>query len=73
MTTYYVATLARYVLVDAPDEQAARTAGRAALDALARDEGRSGPIEIRTVRPAPPDEIELERWHDEALAREAAR
>ena len=34
MTTYYVATLARYVLVDAESEADARERGRAALREL---------------------------------------
>ncbi|MEX0704119.1 MAG: hypothetical protein WD069_18605 [Planctomycetales bacterium] len=67
MTTYYVATLARYVLVDAADECEARAKGEAAL----RDLGAAAPGDIRTIRPATPDEIELQRWHDEALARKA--
>jgi hypothetical protein len=73
MTTYYVATLARYVLVDAPDEAAARFAGWLALDAMARDEGGSGPSKILTVRPATDDEIDLQRWHDAQVAAESLR
>ena len=37
MTTFYVATLARYVLVEAVDEEEAREPGRAALYELYTD------------------------------------
>ena len=63
MTTFYVATLAQYVLVDAENETEARTLAVPALAAL--DPGRTAPIEIRTVRPATGDEIELARWDSE--------
>ncbi len=66
MTTYYVATLANYVLVDAANETAARELGRAALAELT---GNATP-NIRMIRPATGDEIELSRWHQEMLARE---
>jgi len=76
MTTYFVATLARYVLVDADNEAAAREHGQAALHDLYADLrerlGREVPINILTVRPATDDEIELWRWHQESLARERA-
>lgn len=72
MTTFYVATLARYVLVEAEDESAGRIAGRAALHELYADIrerlGREVPIEIRTIRPATTDEIEFCRWNEETLA-----
>ena len=62
MTTYFVATFARYVLVDAEDETQARELGRDALHDLYADLrerlGREVPIEIRTVREATEDEIE---------------
>ena len=68
MTTYYVATLASYVLVDADSEAVARERGRVALQELFTDVrhrlGQDMPIEIRTVRPATLEEIELGRWHD---------
>jgi hypothetical protein len=71
MTTYYVATLARYVLVDAKNELDAREQGNAALREMYAAGGRSGEaINIRTVRPATDDEIELGRWHRENLASE---
>lgn len=75
MTTYYVATLARYVLVEAEDESTARVAGHAALYDLyvdLRDRlGRDVPIEIRTIRPATTDEIDMMNWHHQMLAHEA--
>ena len=76
MTTYYVATLARYVLVDAENEADARERGHAALHELYADlserPGREVPINIMTVRPAAEDEIVLWRWHHEIVARERA-
>lgn len=74
MTTYYVATLARYVLVDANDETHARELGQVALHELYADLraklGRDMPINIQTIRPASEDEIQLWRWHHEMVARE---
>jgi hypothetical protein len=74
MTTYYVATLARYVLVDANDELHARELGQLALHELYADLraklGREVPINILTIRPATDDEIQLWRWHQEMVARE---
>jgi hypothetical protein len=67
MTLYYVATLARYVLVDATNEASARQIGQAALQAEAGD---SASILVRTVRPATDDEIDLWHWHQDQLARE---
>lgn len=65
MTTYYVATLASYVLVEAVSETDARELGREVLIEL------TGRIPyIRTVRPATEDEIELARWHREHLQAE---
>ena len=66
MPMYYVATLARYVLVSASSEEEAQTLGRAALADLDPDV----PINIRTVREATADEIELWNWHQEMLNRE---
>ncbi len=75
MTTYFVATVTRYVLVDAEDEAAARVAGHAALYELYADFrerfGRDIPIEIHTLRPATVAEIDLWRWHHAMVAREA--
>ena len=74
MTTYFVATMARYVLVKAENEHHARELGHAALHKLYADLrehlGREVPINIQTVRPATDDEIELWRWHHEKLAEE---
>ena len=63
MTTYYVATRAMYVLVDAANENEARTKALPALAELRED--RKAVIEIRTVRPATDDELELARWDSE--------
>ena len=72
MTAYYVATLARYVVIDAENESQARKRGAAALCQLYADlrarYGREVPIEIRVVRPATTDEIELVRFHERMLA-----
>jgi len=74
MKTYLVATLARYVLVDAEDETQASKLGRPALHDLYADVrerlGQDVPIEIRTVREATHDEIQLWTWHHEMLAKE---
>ena len=74
MTTYLVATLARYVLVEAEDETQARELGHAALYDLYADlrkqYGREVPVEIRTVREATRDEIELWNWHHKTLKAE---
>ncbi len=66
MTTYYVATLACYVLVEAGNEADARELGRAALVEIT---GNAAPT-IRTIRPATDDEVEFWRWHQEMLGRE---
>ena len=75
MKTYYVATLARYVLVDARDETEARTLGRDALLDLYADLrerfGRDIPIEIQTVRPATVAEIDLWQFHQRMLREDA--
>lgn len=75
MTMFYVATRARYVLVEADNEAGARIAGHAALADLHAELrerlGRDIPIEIRTIRPATTDEIDMMKWHHEMLAREA--
>ncbi len=74
MRTYLVATLARYVLVDAEDETQARRRGAPMLYDLYEDVrerlGRDVPIDIRTVRPATDDEIDLWKRHHEMVARE---
>jgi hypothetical protein len=77
MKTYYVATLARYVLVEAEDEHAAREAGHAALHTLYAELrerlGKDVPIEIRTVREATAEEIALWQWHHRMLDAETRR
>lgn len=77
MITYYVATLARYVLVDAESEAQARALGHAALlelyAHLRQRLGKEVPIEIRTIRQATSDEIDLMKWHHEMLAAEKNR
>ena len=77
MTTYLVATLARYVLVEADSEGEARRLGQPALYALYTDVrerlGRDVPIEIRTIREATQDEIDLWNWHHKMLAMESKR
>ncbi len=69
MTTFYVATRARYVLVEAADEIEARRLGQPALQQLhaevAQRIGRNLPVEIHVVRPATDDEIELWNWDRE--------
>lgn len=72
MTTFYVATRACYVLVEAASENQARELGRPGLVALYRERlGKEVAVEIHTVRPATAEEIELQKWHDENLARES--
>ena len=77
MTTYLVATLARYVLVDAESESEARRLGQPALYDLYAELrerlGRDVPIEIRTIREATQDEIDLWNWHHKMLAAESKR
>jgi hypothetical protein len=71
---YYVATMVRYVLVEAENESQARERGKAALEELYAELRQRHPaiqLEIRTVRPATIDEIEFCRWNEETLAREA--
>lgn len=67
MPMYYVATLARYVLVSAASEEEARTLGRTAL----ADLDPEAPINIRTVREATADEVELGNWHQDLLNEES--
>jgi hypothetical protein len=69
MTTYYLSTLARYTLVDAPDPAAARALGELAL----ADDARAGSprVVVRVVRPATADEIDQMRWHAAKVAEEA--
>ena len=77
MTNYPIATLARYVLVDAEDESEARRLGQPALHSLYADvrerHGKDVPIEIRTVREATQDEIDLWNWHHKMLEADSKR
>jgi hypothetical protein len=70
MATYYVATLARYVLVDAANENDARELGLVALHELYADVrerlGRDVSTNITTIRLATNDEVDLWRWHCQA-------
>jgi len=72
MTTYYVATLSRYVLVEAASEDDARCLGRVALAALFADYRGDLNIEIRTVRAATGEEIKFWQWHSDSLEAERA-
>jgi hypothetical protein len=75
--TYYVATLVRYVLVEAENEVQARERGAAALEELYAELRRQFdsemPVNILTVRPATSDEVEFSRWNEETLASEGLR
>lgn len=66
MITYYVAALAHYVLVEAATEADARERALPMLQELRAATARAGasppPVQIRTVRPANGDEIELMRF-----------
>jgi hypothetical protein len=77
MTTYYVATLAKYVLVEAENEAKARELGRVGgsrsfTPKRGRRIGKEVPVKILVVRPATTDEIEFCRCSEEMLARERA-
>lgn len=75
MTAYFVATRARYVVINAENETQAREVGQVALHELYADLrerlGREVPIDIHTVRPATTDEIDMTKWHNETVEREA--
>jgi hypothetical protein len=74
--TYYIATLARYMLVEAENESQARERGKPALEELfaqLRERHSNAQVEIRTVRPATDDEIEFCRWNEVMLTREGLR
>ena len=64
LTRFYVATLSTFVLIDALDEPDAVDKGEAALKKLL-----NRPVRIRVVRPATPEEIEIQFLAD---ANEAA-
>jgi hypothetical protein len=65
---YRVATLSRYVLVEANDETEARTLGEVALGELFPELMRKALI--RSVTLATAEDIELWKWHQDFLARE---
>ena len=77
MTTYLVATLARYVLVDAGSESEAERLARPALHALTADirekSDHDVPVVIHTVREATQEEIDLWNWHHTKLKEESER
>lgn len=68
MPTYYVATLASYVLADAESESHARELGLAALRELHPQ--RTAPFNICTVRLAAEEECKLMAWHHAKIAAE---
>jgi hypothetical protein len=69
MPTFYVATRALYVVVDANDgHQARELAGPALAALLHKTLGREAPVEIHIIRLATADEIELMKWHDQMVA-----
>jgi ABC-type dipeptide/oligopeptide/nickel transport system permease component len=74
MSTYFVATVACYVLVDAASEDEARRMAEPQLYEMyaetRRKLGRDTPIQIHTVRLATAEEIKLQRTHDEMMARQ---
>jgi hypothetical protein len=76
MTTYYVGTLAYYVLVDAASEDEARRLALPLLHDLyagvRQRLGREAPINITIVRLATAEENELQRFQDGMMARERA-
>ena len=67
MTTFYVATLARWVLVEANSPVEAINEGLAKLRQEQPD------AVVRTVRPATAEEIEFNAWHQEKLNEETQR
>ena len=62
------------MLVEAENEKQARERGQAAIEELYAELRRQFDAEmavnISTVRPATPEEIESSRWNEETLARE---
>lgn len=64
MTVYYVATLARYVLIEAADASTARELGAEQLAAMATTVVTPAEVRIQTVREATADEIEFNHWHN---------
>ena len=74
MTTHYVATLSRYVVVETENEERGPRLGLDALVALFADlrlqPRQNVPIGIRTVRLAAEEEITFCQWHRESVAAE---
>jgi hypothetical protein len=75
MTAYYVATLARYVVVDAENESQARELRRRRSARAVRRP--ASPLRLARCRsrsvscvPRPADEIEMVRFHERMLASE---
>lgn len=70
MNTYLVATIARYVLVEAKNESEARSFGLLKLHDLYQQDLPQLPIAIRihTVRLATQEEIDLWTWHCKMVA-----
>lgn len=64
---FYVASLSKYALVDAANERDAERLGQTALQKLY---DVTTPVQIRTVRPATPDEVEFWNRHLEKVANE---
>ena len=65
---FRVATLSRYVLVEAADETEARQLGEAALRGLFPELMQKATV--RSVVLATDDEIEFWKWHQDMLARD---
>lgn len=72
MRKYYVATLSRYVIVDATGEATARDAGHAALVELCADRPDM-PINILTIRLATEGEVDLWNTHRDNVASDLVR
>jgi len=73
---YFVATVTRYVIVNAKEEADACELAKPMLHELYADIrerlGREVPINIHTVRPATNEEITQWNWHWEMVAKEMA-
>ena len=65
---FRVATLSRYVLVEAADETEARQLGETALRDLFPDLMQK--TTVRSVTLATDDEIKFWKWHEDMLARD---
>ena len=71
MKMYFVSAGFRYVLVEARNEEQARTLAMPKLTELYADMlerfGDQYQINIHTVREATPEEVDLWRWHHEMI------